>query len=113
MRDRDPSGGPFRRTGGIRRRGIVSLGNSGIFCRPATGLVTLLADERFNVPHVAMTVALIVIMVPGIYAFQMVVSLNHGQMLDALQASATFWFVVVALAVGLATALFFSPRQPA
>jgi hypothetical protein len=48
----------------------------------------------------AMTVAPIVIMVPGINAFKMIVSLNRGQMLEALQASATFWFVVVALAVG-------------
>jgi len=77
----------------------------------AIGFVALLADERFNIPRIAMTVAPIVIMVPGIYAFEMIVSLNRGQMLDPLQASATFWFVVVALAVGLATALFFSPRR--
>jgi uncharacterized membrane protein YjjB (DUF3815 family) len=64
-------------------------------------------------PRVAMTAAPIVIMVPGIYAFEMIASFNRGQKFDALEASATFWFVVVALAVGLATALFFSPQERA
>jgi hypothetical protein len=36
----------------------------------------------------------------------MMALLNRGQMLNALQASAAFWFTVVALALGLATALF-------
>jgi uncharacterized membrane protein YjjP (DUF1212 family) len=85
--------------------------SAAFFAALAIGLVALLVDERFNMPRMAMTVAPIVIMIPGIYAFEMIVSLNRGQMLDALQASATFWFVVVALAAGLATALFFSPRQ--
>ena len=30
-------------------------------------------------------------MVPGVYAFQMIVLFNRGQMLDALQASASPW----------------------
>ena len=89
----------------------IMLASAAFVAVLAIGFVALLADERFNIPRIAMTVAPIVIMVPGIYAFEMIVSLNRGQMLDPLQASATFWFVVVALAVGLATALFFSPRR--
>jgi uncharacterized membrane protein YjjB (DUF3815 family) len=49
-------------------------------------------------------------MMPGIYAFEMIVLFNRGQMLDALQASASCFFVIGALAMGLVTARFFSPR---
>jgi uncharacterized membrane protein YjjB (DUF3815 family) len=76
----------------------------------AIGLVALHVDERFNVPRMAMTVAPIVIMIPGLYAFEMIVLFNRGQMLEALQASASCGFVVGALAMGLATARFFSRR---
>jgi uncharacterized membrane protein YjjP (DUF1212 family) len=76
----------------------------------AIGLVALVADQRFDLPRMTMTVAPIVIMIPGIYAFEMIVLFNRGQMLDALQASASFGFVIGALAMGLATARFFSPR---
>src|SRR5262245_4481599 len=76
----------------------------------AIGLVALVVDERFNVPRMAMTVAPIVIMIPGIYAFEMIVLFNRGKMLEALQASAACGFVIGALAMGLATARFFSRR---
>jgi uncharacterized membrane protein YjjB (DUF3815 family) len=49
-------------------------------------------------------------MIPGVYAFEMIVLFNRGQMLDALQASASCGFVVGALAMGLAMARFFSAR---
>jgi uncharacterized membrane protein YjjB (DUF3815 family) len=52
-----------------------------------------------------------VIMMPGIYAFEMIVLFNRGQMLEALQASASCFFVIGALAMGLAVARLFSPRQ--
>jgi len=52
----------------------------------------------------------IVIMVPGLYAYQMIVFFNQGKMLDALQASASCGFVIGALAMGLAVARFFTPR---
>jgi uncharacterized membrane protein YjjB (DUF3815 family) len=74
------------------------------------GLVALVVDERFNVPRMAMVVAPIVIMIPGIYAFEMIVLFNRGKMLEALQASAACGFVIGALAMGLATARFFSRR---
>jgi len=54
--------------------------------------------------------AVIVIMVPGLYAFETIVLFNRGQMLEALQASASCGFVMGALAMGLAIARFFSPR---
>jgi uncharacterized membrane protein YjjB (DUF3815 family) len=43
-------------------------------------------------------------MVPGVYAFEMIVFLNRGQMLEALQASASCAFVLGAMAMGLAAA---------
>jgi uncharacterized membrane protein YjjP (DUF1212 family) len=99
------------------RLGLIDMG---MMLAPAAflaaltiGLVALLAGERFGIPRMAITVAPIVIMVPGISAFEMIVRFNRGQMLDALQATATFGFVIGALAVGLASALLFSPRRRA
>jgi uncharacterized membrane protein YjjP (DUF1212 family) len=77
------------------------------FAALVIGLVAVLADQRFNVPRLATTVAPIVIMMPGVYAFEMIVLFNRGQMIDALQASALCGFVIGALAMGLATARFF------
>jgi uncharacterized membrane protein YjjB (DUF3815 family) len=68
------------------------------------------ADRRYDVPRLAMTVAPIVIMMPGVYAYEMIVLFNNGQMVEALQASASCGFVIGALAMGLATARFFSRR---
>jgi uncharacterized membrane protein YjjB (DUF3815 family) len=76
----------------------------------AIGLVALLVDHHFNVSRMAMIVAPIVIMMPGVYTYEMIVLFNRGQMLDALQASAACGFVIGALAMGLATARFFSRR---
>jgi uncharacterized membrane protein YjjP (DUF1212 family) len=92
----------------------LTLGDMGMMLAPAAffaaviiGLAAVLADHRFNVPRMAMTVAPVVIMMPGIYAFEMIVLFNRGQMIDALQASASCGFVVGALAMGLAAARFF------
>jgi uncharacterized membrane protein YjjP (DUF1212 family) len=71
------------------------------------GLVALLVDRRFNLPRLAMTVPAIIIMVPGVYAYQMIVLFNRGQVLEALEASAAFGFVIGALAMGLASARVF------
>jgi uncharacterized membrane protein YjjB (DUF3815 family) len=48
------------------------------------------------------------LMIPGVYAFEMIVLLNRGQVLETLQAAALSGFAVGALATGLATALLFS-----
>jgi uncharacterized membrane protein YjjP (DUF1212 family) len=98
------------------RLGLNDLGMmqapAAFFAAFAVGVIALLADQRFNLPRLAMIVAPIVIMVPGIYAFEMIVLFNRGQMLDALQASAVCGFIG-ALAMGLATARFFSPQSHA
>ena len=93
----------------------LALSDAGMMLAPAAffaalviGLVAVLADQRYNVPRIAMTVAPVVIMMPGVYAFEMVVLFNRGQMIEALQASASCGFVIGALAMGLATARFFS-----
>jgi uncharacterized membrane protein YjjB (DUF3815 family) len=95
----------------------LALVDMGIMLAPAAflaalaiGLVAVLADRLYDVPRAAMTVAPIVIMMPGVYAFEMIVLFNRGQMVEALQASASCGFVIGALAMGLATARFFSDR---
>ena len=88
----------------------MMLAPAAFFAALAIGLAALQADQRFNVPRMAMIVAPIVIMMPGVYAYEMIVLFNRGQMLDALQASAASGFVIGALAMGLATARFFSQR---
>jgi uncharacterized membrane protein YjjP (DUF1212 family) len=80
------------------------------FAALSIGVVALAVEWRFEVPRMATIVAPIVIMMPGLYAFEMVVLFNRGLMLDALQASASCFFVIGALAMGLAVSRFFSPR---
>jgi uncharacterized membrane protein YjjB (DUF3815 family) len=63
-------------------------------------------DYRFKVPGVILSVPAIIIMVPGLYAFQTLVSLNRGELVDAMQAFAACGFVIGALAMGLAAARF-------
>ena len=95
----------------------LALNDMGMMLAPAAffaalliGLVALGVDERFNVPRLAMTVAPIVIMIPGVYVFEMIVLFNRGQMQQALQASAVCAFAIGGLAMGLATARFFIRR---
>jgi uncharacterized membrane protein YjjB (DUF3815 family) len=86
----------------------MMLAPAAFFGSLAIGLLALLAHPRFDLPRMATTVAPTVIMIPGLYAFQMIVLFNRGQVLEALQAAALFGFVVGALAMGLVTARFFS-----
>jgi uncharacterized membrane protein YjjP (DUF1212 family) len=95
----------------------LALADAGMMLAPAAfiaalaiGLVAVMADRRYDVPRLAMTVAPIVIMMPGVYAYETIVLFNRGQMIGALQASASCGFVIGALAMGLATARFFSMR---
>lgn len=94
------------------------LNDNGLMLAPAAffsafviGLVSLVSDRQLNVPRIAMTVAPIVIMIPGLYAFDVIVLFNQGQALEALQAAARCGFIVGALAMGLSTARFFSPEK--
>jgi uncharacterized membrane protein YjjB (DUF3815 family) len=70
----------------------------------AVGLLTSLVARRFDVPPLALAVPGIIIMVPGIPAFQMIVLFNRGEMLEALQAASLCGFVTGALGIGLASA---------
>jgi uncharacterized membrane protein YjjB (DUF3815 family) len=70
------------------------------------GLAAMLMDPSFSVPRMAMTVAPVIIMIPGLYAFDMIALLNQGQVLEAMQVAAVCGFVIGALAMGLATARF-------
>jgi len=88
----------------------MMLAPAAFFAALLIGLVALGVDERFNVPRLAMTVAPIVIMIPGVYVFEMIVLFNRGKMQEALQASAVCGFAIGGLAMGLATARFFIRR---
>jgi uncharacterized membrane protein YjjP (DUF1212 family) len=94
------------------RLALVDMGMmwapAAFFAAFAIGFVAVLADRFYSVPRIAMTVAPIVIMMPGVAAFEMIVLFNRGQMIEALQASASCGFVIGALVMGLATARFFS-----
>ncbi|MBX9841449.1 MAG: threonine/serine exporter family protein [Xanthobacteraceae bacterium] len=89
----------------------LGLHDAGMMLAPATffgalavGLMASLVHRRLNVPRITLTVPGIIIMVPGVFAFEMIVFFNRGQMLEALQASASCAFVLGAMAMGLAAA---------
>jgi uncharacterized membrane protein YjjP (DUF1212 family) len=88
----------------------LMLAPAAFFGALTIGLLAVLLDQRFKVPRIATTVAPIVIMIPGLYAFEMIVLFDHGQVLEALQAAGLAGFAIGALAMGLATARFFIPR---
>jgi len=89
----------------------LALRDAGMMAAPAAfigalvvGLLASLLDRRLDVPPLALAVPGIIIMVPGIPAFQMIVLFNRGEMLEALQAASVCGFVTGALGIGLATA---------
>jgi uncharacterized membrane protein YjjP (DUF1212 family) len=89
----------------------LSLHDAGMMLAPATffgalaaGLMASLIHRRLTAPRITLTVPGIIVMVPGVYAFEMIVFFNRGQMLEALQASASCAFVLGAMAMGLAAA---------
>jgi uncharacterized membrane protein YjjB (DUF3815 family) len=89
------------------------LRDAGMMAAPATfvgafaaGLLASLMQRRLGVPLITLTVPTIIIMIPGIPAFQMVALFNRGEMLEALQAASLCGFVTGAMAIGLATARF-------
>ena len=72
----------------------------------AVGLVAPPVHRRNSVPRIAITVPGIIVMVPGLYAFEMIVLLNQGQILEALHAAGLCGFVTGAMAMGLAAARY-------
>lgn len=94
------------------------LNDMGMMFPPATffaaltiGIVALPLEQRFDISLMATTVSPIIIMMPGLYAFETIVLFNHGEMVNALQAAASCGFVIGALAMGLATSRFFQQRM--
>jgi len=97
----------------------LALHDAGMMLAPATflgalavGLVASIAHRPLKEPRIAITVPSIIIMVPGLYAVEMIVLFNQGHMLDSLQAAASFSFVIGGMAMGLAVARLISERVP-
>jgi len=95
----------------------LALHDAGMTLAPATflgafavGLMASLTRRHLRAPRITLTVPGIIIMVPGIYAFQTVVLFNQGSLLAAMQAAVLGGFVVGAMAMGLAAARFVSQR---
>ena len=77
----------------------------------AVGLLASIAQTLLKEPRIILTVPAIIIMTPGLYAFQTIVMLNQGDVLAAIQAGAMCCFVVGAMAMGLAAARFMTERR--
>jgi uncharacterized membrane protein YjjP (DUF1212 family) len=77
----------------------------------AVGLLATAVRRHWHEPRVSLTVPGIIIMIPGTYAFQTIVLLNRGAILDALPPAVLGGFVVGAMAVGLATARYLTERR--
>jgi uncharacterized membrane protein YjjB (DUF3815 family) len=95
----------------------LELNDAGMMLAPATflgvlavGLLASLTRRRLGVPLITITVPAIIVMVPGVYAFQAIVLFNQARMIEALQAASSCAFVTGAMAAGLATARFLSER---
>jgi uncharacterized membrane protein YjjP (DUF1212 family) len=99
----------------------LALVDSGLMLAPSAffgaltiGFLAVLLEQRFEVPRMATTVAPTVIMIPGLYAFEMIVLLNRGHVIEAVQAATQLGFAIGGLAMGLAAARFFiSPGSAA
>jgi uncharacterized membrane protein YjjB (DUF3815 family) len=77
-------------------------------------LVGLLASAMESIvrqPRITLTVPSIIIMTPGLYAFQTIVLLNQGEILPAMQAAANCFFIVGGMALGLVAARFVTERK--
>jgi uncharacterized membrane protein YjjP (DUF1212 family) len=77
----------------------------------AVGLAAALVLRWFDQPRISLTVPGVIMMVPGLYAFDALVLFNHGKITDALAATILFGFGVGAMAMGLAAARFVTERE--
>jgi uncharacterized membrane protein YjjP (DUF1212 family) len=96
----------------------LALHDAGVALPPATflgallvGLIASAGEARLHEPRIALRVPSIIIMTPGLFAFQTIVFLNQGEMLPALQAAASCFFIVGGMAMGLVAARFLTERQ--
>lgn len=77
----------------------------------AVGIAAAVARRWFDQPRISLTIPGIIMMVPGLYAFDALVLFNHGEITDALRATVLFGFVVAAMAMGLAAARFVTQTE--
>lgn len=96
----------------------LGLHDMGLALPPATfigaftvGLLAGVVRSSLREPRIAFTVPGIIIMVPGLYAFQTVVQFAQGNALAGLEAAILAAFVVGAMAFGLAAARFATQRR--
>lgn len=96
----------------------LGLHDLGMALPPATffgalvvGLLAWLVREPLHVPRIALTVPSIIMMTPGLYAFQAIVFLNQGKVPEAIEAATICGFAVGAMAMGLVAARFLTERR--
>jgi len=96
----------------------LGLHDLGLALPPATfigaftvGLLAGVVRSGLREPRLAFTVPGIIIMVPGLYAFQTVVQFSQGHALAGLEAAVLTAFVVGAMALGLVAARFVTERK--
>ena len=96
----------------------LALHDLGMGLPPATflgalvvGLAASMVREPLHVPRIALTVPSIIMMTPGLYAFQTIVFLNQGKVLPAIEAATVCSFAVGAMAMGLIAARFITERR--
>jgi uncharacterized membrane protein YjjP (DUF1212 family) len=77
----------------------------------AVGLAASLVREPLHVPRIALTVPSIIMMTPGLYAFQTIVFLNQAKVSQAIEAATVCSFAVGAMAMGLIAARFVTERR--
>ncbi|HEU5135182.1 MAG TPA: threonine/serine exporter family protein [Steroidobacteraceae bacterium] len=105
---------------------IASMGNEirlalhdvGLALPPATffgalavGLMASLVARWVTSVRIVLTVPGVIMMVPGIYAFETLVYFNRGEVLAGLSAAVVVGFVTGAMATGLAAARFLTQRE--
>jgi len=89
----------------------LALPQATFFGALAVGLGASLVRGRLHAPRIALTVPSIIMMTPGLFAFQTIVFLNQGKALSAIEAAATCGFAVGGMAMGLVAARFLTERQ--
>ena len=89
----------------------LALPQATFFGALAVGLGASLVRSRLHAPRIALTVPSIIMMTPGLFAFQTIVFLNQGKALPAIEAAATCGFAVGGMAMGLVAARFLTERQ--
>jgi uncharacterized membrane protein YjjP (DUF1212 family) len=97
------------------RLGLHDLGlglpTATFFGTLTVGLGASMLRDTLVVPRIILTVPSIVMMTPGLYAFQTIVFLNQGKFLPAIEAGSVCCFAVGAMAMGLVAARFLTERR--